>query len=173
MRLVVQVQAVADQLLQLDFRRAFLPGAIESATVASVSTTAAITARTVATITARTIATRSIATGSIAPRTVTARSGPTGRAPLRAATFPRRTAFLFLLLLLFCHVLNLCPQSGPFQGHQARGPQLHFRRFPAHHLADQMAAQLLELTVAGAAQNPVEAPLETPRVLDVRAAAVS
>ena len=37
MRLVVQVQAVADQLLQLDFRRPFGPAAIESAPVATVS----------------------------------------------------------------------------------------------------------------------------------------
>src|ERR1035437_5935045 len=95
------------------------------------------------------------------------------RAPLRAATFPRRTVFLPLLLLLLCHLLNLCHQSGPFQGHQARGPQLHFRRFPAHHLADQMGTQLLEFTVPRAPQNPVEAPLETPGALDLRPAAVT
>src|ERR1019366_5001912 len=132
-----------DQLLQLDFRGAFGPAAIESAAVASVSTVAAITARTVA---AWTIAAR-----TIAARTVTAWPSP-ARGPLRAATFPRRTVFLPLLLLLFCHVLNPCHQSGPFQGHQARGPQLHFRRFPAHHLADQMGTQFLEFPVARAAQ---------------------
>src|ERR1019366_278773 len=37
MRLVVQVQAVADQLLQLDFRRAFGTAAIESAALTAIS----------------------------------------------------------------------------------------------------------------------------------------
>src|SRR6185369_11176938 len=142
-RLVVQVQAVADEFFQLDFGWTFGAAAIESTTLAAVA---------------------AIAAGAVPAGTIATRSGP--GAPLRAATFPRRTVFLPLLLLL-CHLLNLCHQSGPFQGHQARGPQLHFRRFPAYHLADQMGAQLLEFTVARAAENPVEAPLETPCALDV------
>src|ERR1019366_4778066 len=95
--LVVQVQAVADQLLQLDFRRAFGTAAIEAAAVASVSaiTTAAITTAAVA---AGTVAAWPVAARTIAARTITARPNP-ARSPLRATTFPRRTAFLFLLLL--------------------------------------------------------------------------
>src|ERR1035437_4244966 len=41
MRLIVQVQAVADELFQLDFRRAFGTAAIESAPLAAISTVAA------------------------------------------------------------------------------------------------------------------------------------
>src|ERR1035437_1353440 len=46
MRLVVQVQAVADELLQLDFRRAFGTAAIESAAVTTAAISTAIAART-------------------------------------------------------------------------------------------------------------------------------
>src|ERR1035437_8113974 len=159
MRLVVQVQAVADELFQLDLRRAFGTATIKSSSVAAGPAPAGA------------IPAGPISPGAVAARTIATRSGPVG-GPLRAATFPRRTVFLPLLLLLLWHLLNLCHQSGPFHGHQARGPQLHFRRFPAHHLADQMGTQLLEFTVARAAQNPVEAPLETPGALDLRAAAV-
>src|ERR1035437_339755 len=85
MRLVVQVQAVADELFQLDLRRAFGTATIKSSSVAAGPIAAG-------TITARTVAARTIAAG-----TITARTGPVG-GPLRAATFPRRTVFLPLLL---------------------------------------------------------------------------
>src|ERR1019366_5176892 len=99
-----QVQAVADELFELDFGRALGTAAIESAAFPAVSAVGAISP----------VAARTLAAGTLA-----ARSGPLG-GPLRAATLPRRTVFLPLLLLL-CHLLNLCHQSGPFQGHQARG----------------------------------------------------
>src|SRR5206468_12671242 len=114
---------------------------------------------TISTISAGTVASRPMGTASASPR-------PALRS---AAAFPRRTgAFLplLLLLLLFCHfVLNLCHQSGPLQGHQARGPQLHFRGFLPHQLIDQVRAQLLELAIARAAEDAVEAALEAPGAL--------
>src|SRR5208283_323325 len=140
---------------ELDFGRTLEAAAVEAAAVAAISTIA-------------TIAAGAFTTGAFACRAVAAWSGPMGR-PLRAATFPRGTRFLLLLLLL-CHVLNLCHQSGPLEGHQARGPQLHFRRSASHHLADQVGAQLLEFAIARAAENPVETALEAPRTLQISGA---
>src|ERR1035437_5935044 len=102
MRLVVQVQAVADELFQLDLRRAFGTATIKSSSVAAGPIAAG-------TITARTVAARTIA----------ARSGPVG-GPLRAATFPRRAGFLPLLPLLFCPFLKPLHPSCPFPGPPAR-----------------------------------------------------
>ena len=107
------------------------------------------------------VAVRRPATGTVAPRSA---GRAAARSATRSAAFPRR-AILLRLFLLLCHVLNLCHQSGPLQGHQARGPQLHFGRFSAHHFADQVRAQFLEFAVARAAQNTVEAPLHAPRAL--------
>src|SRR5581483_10480969 len=61
--------------------------------------------------------------------------------------------------------LSFCHQSGPFQGHQPSGPQLHFRGFSSHQFVDQVRSQLLKFAIPRAAQDPVEAALETPRAL--------
>jgi hypothetical protein len=100
MRLVVQVETVADELFELDFRRPFRPAAIETAAVATVSplttVSAAITAFAMRRRTRR--ARRTVATRAATGRTPTFPGGP--------PAFPRGTDFLALLLLL-CHVLNL------------------------------------------------------------------
>src|SRR5262249_27912641 len=108
-----------------------------------------------------------ISTRAIASRTISARS----RSALAAAALARRPAFpITWLLLLFCHVLNLSYQSGPFEGHQAGGPQFPLRRFPARHLTNQVRAQFLEFTIARATQDAVETPLEAPGALQIRSA---
>jgi hypothetical protein len=93
MRLVIQVEAVADQLFELDFRRPFRTSAVKTAPVAAISAVPTIAA---------------FAMGWSARRTVAARAA-TRRAsafPGRPPAFARGTAFLFWFLLL-CHVLNL------------------------------------------------------------------
>jgi hypothetical protein len=89
-RLVVQVEAVADELFQLDFGRAF------ETPVAAISA-GAITARA-AVSTGTITAWATVSTGS-----ATAAAGPAATASTTA--FAGGTA-LFLLFLLFCHVVN-------------------------------------------------------------------
>ena len=135
MRLIVEIQAVADQLFQLDFRRSFGTAAVEPATFSALPAVSPVSATFASAVPA------TIPAGAVAARTIAARSGPARAPSLRAAAaFARWTAFLALFLLLFCHVLNLCHQSGPFQGYQARRAQFHFGRLAPDHLTDQVRA---------------------------------
>jgi hypothetical protein len=86
MRLVVEIQAVADQLFELDFRWAFGASTIVAATIASIAS--AFPAGTVA-------------TWPVTARAVAAWRTPVGR-PLWSAALAWGTVFLPLLLLL-CH----------------------------------------------------------------------
>src|SRR5262245_43544894 len=146
MRLVIQIQAVADQLVELDLRRP-----LETSTLAAPTAFPA-------------------ALSAISP--LTALASGTRSALWAAPALARRAVACIALLLLFCHVLDLSHQSGPLQGHQPPWPQLHFRRFLSYQLVDQVRAQFLKLAVARTAQDAIETALEAPGALHVRAFAI-
>jgi hypothetical protein len=100
MRLVIQIEAVADQLFELDFRWSFRPSAVETAPVAAISAVP-----TIAAFAMRWPALRTVAARAATRRSSTFPGGPR-TFPGRAPAFARRTAFLFRFLLLW-HVLNL------------------------------------------------------------------
>jgi hypothetical protein len=93
MRLVIQVEAVADQLFELDFRRSFRTPAVKPTPVAAIPAVPTLAA----------FAMRWPALRTVAARAATRRASAFPGGP---AAFARRTAFLFWFLLL-CHVLNL------------------------------------------------------------------
>src|SRR5689334_24370071 len=88
-RLVIEIEAVADELFQLDFGRAF---------EAAVAAGAAATITAISTVTA-------ISAGAIAARAaISTGAAPAAGSAATAATAFARGTVLFLLLLLFCHV---------------------------------------------------------------------
>src|SRR5437867_757676 len=110
-RLVVEIEAVGDELLQLDLRRALEAGAIATPAVVAATSRPVVPAR--------------------------ASAAFAGTSTL-ALAFPRRPPFPVLCFLLLCHPLTLAQQSGPLQGDQTGRAQLDLRRAASYDFADQV-----------------------------------
>src|SRR5262249_23122638 len=135
MRLVIQVEAVGNQLVQLDFRRAVEAPAL---TVAAAFVTASL------------------------PIISAGTSSAFSRTAALSYAFSRRPALAGLYFLLLCHPLNLAQQPRPLQGHQTRGAQLHLGRAATNDFANQVRFLLLQFAILGAAQYQIETPVKAP-----------